>query len=84
MSTAEKSTASERLALTAAEVANRLGISQRHFWSMVAAGRVPRPFRLGRSVRWVAEELEAWLRAGAPPLDRWERIRDTFTAGTGE
>ena len=72
MSNTTNSPASERLALSAAEVAKLLGISQRHLWAMHASGRLgPLPVRFGRAVRWNAAELAAWLDAGAPPRDRW-------------
>ena len=45
------------MALTAAEVARRLDISERHLWALLSSGRLPRPIRLGRSVRWNAAEL---------------------------
>ena len=54
----------ERLALTAADVARLLDISQRHVWALDSSGRLPRLIRLGRSVRWNAAELRDWLRAG--------------------
>ena len=65
----------ERLALPAAEVAKLLGISQRHLWALNSSGRLPRPLRFGRAVRWPVEELRAWLAAGAPQRSRWEALR---------
>ncbi len=65
----------ERLALAAADVAKLLGISERHLWALHSSGRVPRPIRLGRAVRWNAAELSAWLDAGAPERDKWEAMR---------
>jgi prophage regulatory protein len=65
----------ERLALTAADVARLLDISQRHLWALNSSGRLPRPIRLGRAVRWNAAELRDWLQAGAPERSKWEAIR---------
>lgn len=48
------------------------GVSRSHWMSMVAAGRVPFGFRLGRRRLWLTAELTAWLRAGAPARERWE------------
>ena len=31
-----------------------------------AAGRIPRPIRIGRSLMWRFSELEAWVAAGCP------------------
>ena len=53
--------ANERLALPAREVAQLLGISERHVWALEARGQLPKPRRFGRSVRWVRSELIAWL-----------------------
>lgn len=71
---------SDRLALPADDVAKLLGISSRHLWALNASGRLPRPIRLGRAVRWPLDELRAWLAAGAPERSRWETIRETADA----
>jgi predicted DNA-binding transcriptional regulator AlpA len=63
---------SECLALPAKAVAELLNISERHLWTLHASGRLPRPIRLGRATRWRADELRAWLAAGAPSRDCWE------------
>lgn len=62
----------ERIALSAEEVADALGISRAHVWKLHSIGKLPRPVRLGRVVRWDRKILEAWLAAGAPSRDRWE------------
>lgn len=64
-----------RIALPAADVAKLLDVSERHVWSLHASGRLPRPVRLGRSVRWSADELRDWLAAGAPSRDAWEQAK---------
>ena len=64
-----------RLALSAEEVAETLGISRAHVWKLASSGRLPKPVRLGRAVRWPRKVLEEWLAAGAPPRDRWESMR---------
>ncbi|HKQ47605.1 MAG TPA: helix-turn-helix domain-containing protein [Phycisphaerae bacterium] len=68
---------SQRLAITADEVAELLGISRAHLWKLHSSGRLPRPIRLGRAVRWSVSEIQAWLAAGAPPRERWETVRST-------
>lgn len=70
----------ERAAVPALEVAALLAISPRHLWQLDKLGRVPRPIRLGRSVRWHRRELEAWLAAGGPPRDQWEVIKQAVSA----
>ena len=59
-------------AYSAAELAARLGVSLRHVRRMDSAGMLPRPVRLGRAVRWSADDLDAWLAAGAPDRRAWE------------
>jgi len=61
-----------RIALSADEVAEALGISRAHVWKLTSTGRLPKPVHLGRAVRWPRKDLEAWLAAGAPSRDRWE------------
>ncbi len=61
--------------LTADEAAALLKISRSHFYKLVRTGRAPGPIRLGRAVRWLRQELDAWLEAGAPPRVRWEQTK---------
>lgn len=77
MSTTTHPREPEPLALTSAEVARLLEISERHLWTLNLTGRVPRPIRLGRSIRWNAAELREWLQAGAPDRSDWEAIRSS-------
>ena len=63
------------LAVDAAELAKLLQVSLRHVNALNSSGRLPKPIRLGRSVRWARKELEAWLAAGAPSRDAWESMR---------
>ena len=58
---------SSDLLLRKARVANLLGVSLRQVDRLVAAGLIPPPVRLGRSVRWVRATLDEWVRAGCPP-----------------
>lgn len=51
----------ERLALRVGEVARLLGISVRSVWKLSAASELPRPIRLGRSARWLRDEIVAHL-----------------------
>ena len=67
---------SSSLLLTAKQVAELLGISERHLHKLNSSGRLPRPVRLGRSVRWCREELASWVRAGSPDRARWESMQE--------
>ena len=66
----------KRLAVSADELAELLGISSRHVWGLNSSGKLPKPVRFGRNVRWSVAELRAWLDAGAPERSRWEILRD--------
>ena len=63
------------LAVSAAGVAQMLGVSLRHVRRMDAAGKLPRPIHLGASVRWPMAEVEAWLAAGAPDRRTWQAVK---------
>ena len=62
------------LAVKAPVAAGLIGVSYATFRRLRDAGRIgPRAIALtGRSHVYVVDELRAWLRAGAPPRDRWE------------
>lgn len=76
MSTALRSSESDRLVLPAAGVAKLLGISERHLWACHASGKLgPRPIALGRSKRWRIDEIQAWLAAGAPVREQWDELQ---------
>jgi predicted DNA-binding transcriptional regulator AlpA len=76
MSTQTQPKESERLAVSAADLAKMLDISERHLWAMLADGRLgPQPFQLGRARRWFVDEVRTWLAAGAPIRAAWERIK---------
>ena len=63
------------LALSAEELAERMGVSLRHVRRLDSSGQLPKPIRLGRSVRWPLSEVEAWLAAGAPDRATWEAMK---------
>lgn len=52
--------------------AKLLDLSERTVWGMANSGRMPKPLRIGRAVRWSYEELRAWVNAGCPPQDDWK------------
>lgn len=75
MSTTLHAAESERWTLSHAEVAQLLNVSRRHVYALNASGRIPSPIRLGRRTVWAADELRAWLAAGAPDRSEWEALR---------
>jgi excisionase family DNA binding protein len=61
--------------LTVKDVAKALSLSQRTVWKFHSSGRLPRPVKLGGSVRWRRDELKQWLDAGCPARDVWQQRR---------
>ena len=62
--------------LNARQAAKLLGVSERHFWTMEATGRLgPALHRLGRCRRVSASELRAWIMAGTPSRERWQAMK---------
>lgn len=58
-----RATPADRL-LTAKQVAILLAVSERTVWRLDSAGKLPRPVRLGGSVRWRSYETHLWMAAG--------------------
>jgi predicted DNA-binding transcriptional regulator AlpA len=65
----------QKLAISAFELAELLGVSLRHIRRQQASEQLPRPLRLGKSVRWSVEEIKNWIEAGGPNRKEWETIK---------
>ena len=50
--------------LTVREVAALCKWSTRQVYKMVSSGRLPAPLKVGRSTRWRASDIEAWIKNG--------------------
>lgn len=75
METTPPAIVSDRLALSAKGAAAALGISRAQLWKLHASGKIPLPIYLGtKAPRWRADELRAWLAAGAPDRETWQRM----------
>jgi len=46
--------------------AAKLDCSTRHVRRLADAGKMPRPIRLGGSIKWRRSELDAWIADGCP------------------
>lgn len=66
----------EPLAVDAKVLATMLGLSVRTIRAMDAAGKLPRPVRLGHAVRWPLRIIEDWLDAGAPDRRTWQAMQE--------
>lgn len=75
MATSTTKQAPARGTFRAEELAEFLGISRATVWRMNADGRLPRPVRFNRAVRWDRWTIEEWLAAGAPSREDWERVQ---------
>lgn len=60
------------LLVTARAAAQMCGKSLRTWRTWDAAGRIPRPVRIGRSTLWRVDELRAWVAAACPRREVWE------------
>ena len=54
------------------EAAKLMKVSERTLWGWWNEGRMPKPIRIGQSVRFCYEELRAWVNAGGPPQSEWK------------
>ncbi len=57
--------------LSAADLAQELGLNIRTIRRMDLDGRLPRAVRISRAVRWRRAEIAAWIRAGCPKREEW-------------
>jgi predicted DNA-binding transcriptional regulator AlpA len=64
--------AAQPLLVSARQAAGMCRKSLRTWRTWDAAGRIPRPVRIGRSTLWGLEELREWIAVGCPPRDQWE------------
>ncbi|MGE3807273.1 MAG: hypothetical protein AB7K24_21630 [Gemmataceae bacterium] len=57
--------------LTASQAAAMCSKSTRTWRTWDAEGLVPSPVKIGRSILWRAEEIQAWIKAGCPSREVW-------------
>ncbi len=62
-----------RECISADEVAAICGVSLRSVRTWDTSGLIPAPVRIGGRNLWSVRELRAWLAAGAPSREDWER-----------
>ncbi len=64
------------LAISARDLKEMLNVSLRQVWRLNAAGKLPKPIRLGGSVRWNRQEIVDWFGAGCPDRKTWEARKE--------
>lgn len=52
--------------LTVRDLAQRLRMSERQLRRHMAAGKTPRPIRVGRLIRFRPDDVRAWIDLGCP------------------
>jgi predicted DNA-binding transcriptional regulator AlpA len=52
------------------EVANRLNICPRTVNNLCSTGKIPKPLKIGNSIRWDPKELDSWISAGCPEFKK--------------
>ena len=67
MTEAQNQIESARL-LTVKAVAAMLTVSSRHVYRMADSGKMPRPVKLGGSIRWDREVVENWIKESCPSV----------------
>jgi predicted DNA-binding transcriptional regulator AlpA len=68
----------DAILLSGPGVCQKMSISVSKFHGMIRAGQMPlQPIRLGRSVRYRADELERWVASGCPSSSKWAAMRLT-------
>jgi predicted DNA-binding transcriptional regulator AlpA len=58
--------------VSAGKAARLAGVSEATWWRLHAAGKVPRPNKLGCRTLWRIRELRDWIAAGCPDRRTWE------------
>ena len=62
--------------VTVEELAHLLDYTERHIINLYQKNRLPAKIRTGPARwRWLKAEIVAWMEAGFPPRDVWEKKR---------
>jgi prophage regulatory protein len=67
-------TSNEKL-LTAKALGEMLSLSKRQIFRLNSCGKLPKPIRIGGSIRWSESTISEWLKAGAPDRQTFENMR---------
>ena len=70
----------QTLAVDAKSLGKMIGVSLRKVRQLDASGKLPKPVRIGASVRWSVDELRSWVAEGCPDRDTWNTLRDNGRA----
>lgn len=53
----------------------KLKLSKRTIFRLNSCAKIPKPVRIGGSVRWISAEISAWIMASCPDRDTWEVMK---------
>jgi len=59
---------SEMFLITLEELAGLLHLSPRTLQRKLSAGELPKPIRIGRSIRWQVTTIHKWIQDGCPVM----------------
>jgi prophage regulatory protein len=59
------------LLLDTKQVPKLLNIGERTLWRYWNSVRVPKPIRIGGTLRWNAEKPRRWVETGCPTDEKW-------------
>lgn len=60
--------------LSRGQLADILEVCERTVTRWDASGKIPKPVRLGRLLRWRQDEIERWVLARCPARIAWEKL----------
>jgi len=63
--------------LNAKSLGQLLALSKRQVFRLNTCCLLPSPIRISGAVRWSAQEISAWLTAGAPDRKTWDAMKET-------
>ena len=58
--------------LTAEQIGKQLAVSKRQIFRLRASGKLPRPVKIGGSIRWNQAEIDKWIALGCPDRATFE------------
>lgn len=61
--------------LTAKTLGEALSLSKRTIFRLDSSGRIPKPVRIGGSVRWRQSDIERWISLDCPDRKSFEVLK---------
>ena len=62
--------------LSAKQLGAKLNLSKRQIFRLNSCGKLPKPLRIGRSIRWSESTISKWLSVGAPDRKTFEAMQE--------